>query len=66
MELKTIFVKHEEVITEERVSQFKKAVECGNKSGSGRGIPFAQASLLKHPVMQLNNYTDCLLKRLLH
>ena len=64
MELKTIFVKHEEVITEERVSQFKKAVEWGNKSGSG--IPFGQAFLLKHPVIQLNNYADCLLKRLLH
>ena len=47
----------EEVITEERVSQFKKAVECGNKSGSGRGIPLAQASLLKHPLIQLYNYT---------
>ena len=56
----------EEVITGERVSQFKKAVECGNKSGSGSGIPFAQASLLKHTVIQLNSYTDCLLNKLLH
>ena len=56
----------EEVLTEERVSQFKKAVECGKKIGSGSGIPFAQASLLKHPVIELNNYTDCLLKILLH
>ena len=43
----------EEVITDERVSQFEKAVESGNKSGSGRGILLAQASLLKHPVIQL-------------
>ena len=27
---------------------------------------FTQASLLKHPVIQLSNYTDFLLKRLLH
>ena len=36
----------EEIITEERVSQFKKSLEFGNKSDSDLGIPFAQASLL--------------------
>ena len=56
----------ETVITKKKVSQFRKAVDCGNRSGSGRGIPFAQVSLLELTVIQLNNYTDCLLKRLIY
>ena len=56
----------EEVITEERVSQFKKAVECGNKSASGRGIPFSQASLLTLSGIMLSTHilsqTNCNLR----